>query len=64
MKLESPVLTVREVAEILRVHQVTVYRLIRNGTLSPLRVGRVWRFDRGQVEDLVTREATQGAAAR
>ena len=56
MKLESPAFTAREVAEILRVHHMTVYRLIRNGTLSPVKVGRDWRFDCGQVADL-TREA-------
>ena len=56
MKVESPMLTVSEVAELLRVHQMTVYRLIRNGALSPVKVGRVWRFDRRQVAVLLTGE--------
>jgi excisionase family DNA binding protein len=39
------VMTVREVADYLRVHQSTVYRLLKNGQLPGFRVGSDWRFN-------------------
>lgn len=38
-----PLLTVAEVAELFRVSSMTVYRLIRNGELPAVRVGRSYR---------------------
>jgi len=39
-------LTADELADFLRVHRSTVYRLLRNGQLPALRVGSDWRFSR------------------
>lgn len=36
-------LTVNEVAEMLRVSNMTVYRLIKSGTLAAIRVGKNYR---------------------
>lgn len=42
--MTSPaLLTVAEVAELFRVSSMTVYRLIRNGELPAVRVGRSYR---------------------
>ena len=35
--------TVREVAEALRVHQRTAYRLITEGSLGAIKIGSQWR---------------------
>jgi len=35
--------TVREVAETLRVHQRTAYRLITEGSLGAIKIGSQWR---------------------
>jgi excisionase family DNA binding protein len=43
-------LTVREVAEYLRVHQATVYRLLKEQKLPAFRVGSDWRFNREVIE--------------
>ena len=40
------VLTVRELAGYLRVHQATVYRLLREQKLPSFRVGSAWLFNR------------------
>lgn len=37
-------LTVKEVAQIMRVCTMTVYRLVKDGTLDTLRVGRSFRI--------------------
>ncbi len=36
-------LTIREVADILRVHPRTVYRLVQESALAAIRVGTQWR---------------------
>ena len=43
-------MTVREVATYLRVHPMTVYRLIQRGDLPAIRVGRGWRFNKNRIE--------------
>lgn len=46
----SEILTLREVAELLRVHPNTVYRLARSGKLPAFKAGTDWRFARRDVE--------------
>lgn len=53
-------LTVDEVAAILRVSRMTVYRLIRNGQLPAVRVGRGYRIKAYAVEKYLTRPSTAG----
>lgn len=36
-------LTVREVADLLRVHQRTAYRLITGGSIQAIKIGSQWR---------------------
>lgn len=46
-------LTAREVQELLKVDRVTVYRMLKDGRLSGVKVGQQWRFDRGSVDRLL-----------
>lgn len=46
----EPLLTVGEVAAIMRVSNMTVYRLIKGGHLAAIRVGKNYRIRRGDVE--------------
>lgn len=43
-------LTLRQVAEWLQVSDRTVHRLISDGTLKGVKVGRQWRFEEKEVE--------------
>jgi excisionase family DNA binding protein len=43
------VMTMDEVAEYLRVHRTTIYRLIKRHKIPAFRVGRNWRFN---IEDV------------
>jgi excisionase family DNA binding protein len=45
----SPVLTVKDLCNYLKVHPSTIYRLLRNGDLPAFKVGSDWRFN---VEDI------------
>jgi excisionase family DNA binding protein len=47
----SPFLTVAEVASVMRVSKMTVYRLVHAGTLPAVRVGRSFRVPEQAVHD-------------
>jgi len=44
-------MTVREVAGYLRMHEMTIYRMARQGEIPAYKVGNRWRFNRGRIED-------------
>jgi excisionase family DNA binding protein len=44
------VLTVSEVAEILRVHSTTIYRLVKRGELPGFKLGGNWRINRASLD--------------
>jgi excisionase family DNA binding protein len=44
MAREFEVLTVKEVSEMLRIHKITLYRLVRAGKIPSFRIGSDWRF--------------------
>lgn len=46
---DDPLLTVGEVAQLMRVSNMTVYRLIKSGQLSAIRVGKNFRIRRKDV---------------
>ena len=45
------IMTVREVAEYLRMHEMTIYRMARHGEIPAYKVGNRWRFNRGRIEE-------------
>ena len=49
-QLEDPLLTVGEVAQVMRVSNMTVYRLIKSGQMAAIRVGKNYRIRRRDVE--------------
>lgn len=46
-------MTVKEVADRLRVSKMTVYRLIKDGSLPAVRFGRSFRVDRTEANDYI-----------
>ena len=55
----DPLLTVGEVAGIMRVSNMTVYRLIKSGQLSAIRVGKNYRIRRMDVDKYLTDRAVR-----
>ena len=45
MPASTKVLTVNELAEYLRVHRSTIYRLLKKGQLPGFKIGSDWRFN-------------------
>lgn len=48
-------LTVNEVAELMRVSNMTIYRLIKSGELPATRVGRSYRLRQADVDGYLTK---------
>ena len=48
------VMTLHEVAQFLRCHESTVYRLTKRGQIPAFRLGSEWRFLRSKVEQWIT----------
>ena len=40
----SPVMTIKEAADYLKINVMTAYRLANSGQLPAVRIGRSWRF--------------------
>ena len=55
----EPLLTVGEVARVMRVSNMTVYRLIKSGQLAAIRVGKNYRIRRSDVDRYLTERAVQ-----
>ena len=53
----SRLLTVAEVANVIRVSRMTVYRLIRRGQLKAIRVGRNYRVRSDDLNDYLEAQA-------
>jgi len=51
--MSDELLTVREVADLLRVSDESVYRLCRRGRLKATRIGGLWRVPRKSVDLLL-----------
>ena len=52
------ILTVKQVAELLQVSIPQVRRMIANGELSAMKVGREWRVPKAALEELFERDYT------
>jgi excisionase family DNA binding protein len=60
MAADDEVLTVKEVCELLRVGQSTLYRLIKQGKIPSFRIGKDWRFR----TDVIVRWMAEQTTAR
>ena len=50
--MKDDILTVREVAEMLKLADKTVYGLVSNGEITGFKIGGSWRFRRDDIEAL------------
>ena len=48
------IMTPSEVAALLKIHLKTVYKLAEKGVIPGIRIGRSWRFSKGDVLELVS----------
>ncbi|HAE8194416.1 MULTISPECIES: helix-turn-helix domain-containing protein [Enterobacteriaceae] len=57
--MSDEVLTIKEVADYLKVNERTIYRLAARGDLPGFRVGNAWRFRRGDLNVWVSSKTGQ-----
>ena len=55
----APLLTAADVAERLQLGRSTVYRLVADGDLAALHIGRAVRFEPEEVEAFIARKRTK-----
>ena len=63
MALEH-LLTVKEVASLLRVSAQTLYKMLEAGEIPAVKVGSQWRFDRDKIREWIANQAKAPPAAR
>jgi excisionase family DNA binding protein len=51
MSIDGSILTVNELADYLKIHRTTVYRLLKKHQLPGFRVGADWRFNRENIDE-------------
>ena len=44
------IMTTKELAEYLKLHQITICKFAVEGKIPAVRVGRVWRFDKEAID--------------
>lgn len=53
-----------EVSAMLRIHIRTVYNLAEKGELPGIRIGRSWRFNRGEILQLLSNKSGKAPVSR
>jgi excisionase family DNA binding protein len=64
MQAQPRILTLQEVAEYLRVHRATIYRLLRLKKIPGFRIGSDWRFNIDEIDHWRREEEQAAASAR
>jgi excisionase family DNA binding protein len=60
--VKTDILTIREVADYLRITEKTAYRLAANETLPGFKVGGSWRFRKSEIESWIEGQKGRGPA--
>ena len=59
---DSVIMTVKDVAEYLRMSEAKVYKLAREGLLPVMRIGKAWRFRKDLLDAWVEQCSTSAGA--
>lgn len=54
--MEDQVFTVEEAAKYLKVHEQTVYKMVRSGQLPAVKIGREWRIHKETLDKFLKGE--------
>lgn len=58
--MPTDILTMREVAEFLKINEKTAYKLTAAGKLPGFKVGGSWRFKRADIENWIETKVSEG----
>ncbi len=51
----AEIMTTKEMAKYLRLHQITICKLSKEGRIPSIKIGRVWRFDRNVIDKWIAK---------
>ena len=54
--MKSDIITIKEVAEYLKIKEATVYSLAAKGEIPAFKVGGSWRFDKADIENWIAKQ--------
>ena len=57
--MNNEILTIREVAELLKINEKTAYKLAAEGKIPGFKVGGSWRFDRQEIANWIKRKVEE-----
>ena len=55
------ILTIKELADYLKLNEKTTYRLVLNGDIPGFKIGGSWRFERTEIEKWIERQLEKQA---
>jgi len=62
--MDTDIMTIREVAEYLKLTEKTAYRLAADGTIPGFKVGGAWRFRRDDIEAWIDQKKAEPKGAQ
>ena len=51
----AQIMTTKELAVYLRLHQITICKLSKEGKIPSIRIGRAWRFDKEVIDEWIAK---------
>lgn len=57
--MDSDILTMKEVAEYLKINDKTAYKLAAEGKIPGFKVGGAWRFRRGEIDEWIKKQSNK-----
>ena len=58
------IMTTKEVAKYLRLHEITVCKHAAEGKMPAVRIGRVWRFDKEAIDKWISEGHSKSVSKR
>lgn len=58
-RMADEILTIREVAELLKINEKTAYKLASAGKIPGFKVGGSWRFERQEIANWIKRKVEE-----
>lgn len=52
-------LTLKEAMDFLKISRSTLYKLMENGDIKGIKIGRVWRFQKKDIENFIAEKANK-----
>jgi len=60
----ADIMTTKEMAAYLRLHEITICKYAAEGVIPAIRIGRVWRFDRDEIDKWINESQTKSTEGK